>query len=87
MKLGFPVYTINIRRGITELCNKWSSQSHLGNPKLNISRLTPSKTPLLGGEEKEERECILGEEIEHFLRCLLNSIVLQAQDVASLSNG
>lgn len=86
MKLGHPVYTINVGH-ITELHNKWSSWSHLGKPKLNFSKLTSRQSPLLGVEEKEERECILGEEIKHFLRCLLNSIVLQAQDVASLSNG
>lgn len=84
MKPGHPVYTINVGH-ITELHNKWSSWSHLGKPKLNLSN--SSQSPLLGVQESEERECILGEEIKHFLGCLLNSIVLRAQDVASLSNG
>lgn len=58
-----------------------------GKTKLKFSKIISNQSPLLGVEEKEEREYILGEEIKHFLRCLLNRIVLQAQDVASLSNG
>lgn len=86
MKLGHLVYIINVGH-ISELHNKRSSWSHLGKPKLNFSKFTSSQNALLGVEEKEEGECTLGEEIKHFLRCLLNIVVLQAQDVASLSNG